>query len=180
MKGEIEAFLRGMNVPEARYTAEKHDPTFHPGRCAASAWAASTSAASARSIRSWPAATALTARFSPRAELHGPAVPAAAGEDLYAAAKVPGRHPRHRRRLRRGRNGRPPCPTASAPQAASCCAAWSCSISTAARASLPARRARPFRLTLRADDRTLTDADSDGVVSAVLAALEKELNAKLR
>ena len=37
-----------------------------------------------------------------------------------------------------------------------------------------------FRLTLRADDRTLTDADSDGVVSAVLAALEKELNAKLR
>ena len=34
MKGEIEAFLRGMNVPEARYTAEKHDPTFHPGRCA--------------------------------------------------------------------------------------------------------------------------------------------------
>lgn len=41
-------------------------------------------------------------------------------------------------------------------------------------------RARPFRLTLRADDRTLTDADSDGVVSAVLAALEKELNAKLR
>ena len=37
-----------------------------------------------------------------------------------------------------------------------------------------------FRLTLRADDRTLTDADSDGVVSAVLAALGKELNAKLR
>ena len=34
MKGEIEAFLRGMNGPEARYTAEKHDPTFHPGRCA--------------------------------------------------------------------------------------------------------------------------------------------------
>ncbi len=66
MKGEIEAFLRGMNVPEARYTAEKHDPTFHPAAAPASAWAASTSAASARSIRSWPAATALTARFLPQ------------------------------------------------------------------------------------------------------------------
>ena len=41
-------------------------------------------------------------------------------------------------------------------------------------------RSVAFRLTLRADDRTLTDADSDGVVSAVLATLEKELNAKLR
>ena len=37
-----------------------------------------------------------------------------------------------------------------------------------------------FSLTLRADDRTLTDADSDGVISAVLSRLENELGAKLR
>ena len=37
-----------------------------------------------------------------------------------------------------------------------------------------------FSLTLRADDRTLTDSDSDGVISAVLAKLESILGAKLR
>ena len=37
-----------------------------------------------------------------------------------------------------------------------------------------------FSLTLRADDRTLTDADSDAEVGAVLAALEAKLGATLR
>ena len=37
-----------------------------------------------------------------------------------------------------------------------------------------------FSLVLRADDRTLTDADSEGVVSKVLAALETKLGAVLR
>ena len=37
-----------------------------------------------------------------------------------------------------------------------------------------------FSLTLRADDRTLTDSDSDGAVSAVMTALETAHGAKLR
>ena len=37
-----------------------------------------------------------------------------------------------------------------------------------------------FSLMLRADDRTLTDTDSDGVISAVLQKLEETLGAKLR
>jgi phenylalanyl-tRNA synthetase beta subunit len=37
-----------------------------------------------------------------------------------------------------------------------------------------------FSLELRADDRTLTDADSEGVVSKVLAALSDKLGATLR
>ena len=37
-----------------------------------------------------------------------------------------------------------------------------------------------FSLELRADDRTLTDADSEGVVSKVLSALAEKLNARLR
>ena len=37
-----------------------------------------------------------------------------------------------------------------------------------------------FSLVLRADDRTLTDADSEGVTSKVLAALEAKLGAVLR
>lgn len=37
-----------------------------------------------------------------------------------------------------------------------------------------------FSLELRADDRTLTDADSEAVVSKVLAALEESLGVTLR
>ena len=42
------------------------------------------------------------------------------------------------------------------------------------------KKSTAFSLTLRADDRTLTDADSDGVIAAVLNALETKLSAKLR
>jgi phenylalanyl-tRNA synthetase beta subunit len=37
-----------------------------------------------------------------------------------------------------------------------------------------------FSLELRADDRTLTDADSEGVMNKVLAALGEKLGAVLR
>ena len=37
-----------------------------------------------------------------------------------------------------------------------------------------------FSLELRADDRTLTDADSEGVVAKVLSALKEKLDAQLR
>ena len=37
-----------------------------------------------------------------------------------------------------------------------------------------------FSLELRADDRTLTDADSEAVTAKVLAALEEQLGATLR
>lgn len=42
------------------------------------------------------------------------------------------------------------------------------------------KKSMAFSLVLRADDRTLTDADSDGVITSVLSALEKKFNAKLR
>lgn len=42
------------------------------------------------------------------------------------------------------------------------------------------KKSMAFSLTLRADDRTLTDADSEGVVQKVLAALEAQLGATLR
>ena len=37
-----------------------------------------------------------------------------------------------------------------------------------------------FSLELRADDRTLTDTDSEGVVTKVLTALKEKLNIQLR
>ena len=45
---------------------------------------------------------------------------------------------------------------------------------------LPGKKSVAFSLELRADDRTLTDEDSAGVVSAVLDGLKKELNVLLR
>ena len=34
IKGELEAILSGLRMPKASYTAEKNNPTYHPGRCA--------------------------------------------------------------------------------------------------------------------------------------------------
>ena len=42
------------------------------------------------------------------------------------------------------------------------------------------KKSMAFSLELRADDRTLTDADSEGVVNKVLAALKEKLDASLR
>ena len=35
IKGELEAIFKGLNMPKASYTAVKDNPSFHPGRCAA-------------------------------------------------------------------------------------------------------------------------------------------------
>jgi phenylalanyl-tRNA synthetase beta chain len=42
------------------------------------------------------------------------------------------------------------------------------------------KKSMAFSLELRADDRTLTDTDSEAVISKVLAALKDQLNATLR
>ena len=42
------------------------------------------------------------------------------------------------------------------------------------------KKSLAFALELRADDRTLTDSDSDGVVKNILAALEEKLGVILR
>lgn len=180
MKGEIEAFLRGMNVPEARYTAEKHDPTFHPGRCArvsvggvdlgcfgqihplvarsygidGEIFAAELNFTALLSLqlpeKTYTPLPKYPAVTRDIAVVCGEAVTVAALSDCIRAAGGKLLRSVELFDIYRGKG------IASGSQSAA------------------------FRLTLRADDRTLTDADSDGVVSAVLAALEKELNAKLR
>ena len=42
------------------------------------------------------------------------------------------------------------------------------------------KKSMAFSLELRADDRTLTDTDSEGVMTKVLAALQEKLGAMLR
>ena len=180
MKGEIEAFLRGMNVPEARYTAEKHDPTFHPGRCArvsvggvdlgcfgqihplvarsygidGEIFAAELNFTALLSLqlpeKTYTPLPKYPAVTRDIAVVCGEAVTVAALSDCIRAAGGKLLRSVELFDIYRGKG------IASGSKSAA------------------------FRLTLRADDRTLTDADSDGVVSAALAALEKELNAKLR
>ena len=180
MKGEIEAFLRGMNVPEARYTAEKHDPTFHPGRCA-------RVSVGGVDLGCFGQIHPLVARsYGIDGEIFAAELNFTALLSLQLPEKTYTPLPKY--------------PAVTRDIAVVCdeavtVAALSDCIRTAGGKLLRSvelfdiyrgkgiasgSKSAAFRLTLRADDRTLTDADSDGVVSAVLAALGKELNAKLR
>ena len=180
MKGEIEAFLRGMNVPEARYTAEKHNPTFHPGRCArVSVGGVDLGCCGqihplvARSYGIDGEIFAAELNFTALLSLQLP-------EKTYTPLP---KYPAVTRDIA------VVCDEAVTVAALSDCirAAGGKLLRSVelfdiyrGKGIASGSKSAAFRLTLRADDRTLTDADSDGVVSAVLAALEKELNAKLR
>ena len=180
MKGEIEAFLRGMNVPEARYTAEKHDPTFHPGRCA-------RVSVGGVDLGCFGQIHPLVARsYGIDGEIFAAELNFAALLSLQLPEKTYTPLPKYPAVTR---DIAVVCDEAVTVAALSDCirAAGGKLLRSVelfdiyrGKGIASGSKSAAFRLTLRADDRTLTDADSDGVVSAVLAALEKELNAKLR
>lgn len=180
MKGEIEAFLRGMNVPEARYTAEKHDPTFHPGRCA-------RVSVGGVDLGCFGQIHPLVARsYGIDGEIFAAELNFTALLSLQLPEKTYTPLPKYPAVTR---DIAVVCGEAVTVAALSDCirAAGGKLLRSVelfdiyrSKGIASGSKSAAFRLTLRADDRTLTDADSDGVVSAVLAALEKELNAKLR
>ena len=180
MKGEIEAFLRGMNVPEARYTAEKHDPTFHPGRCA-------RVSVGGVDLGCFGQIHPLVARsYGIDGEIFAAELNFTALLSLQLPEKTYTPLPKYPAVTR---DIAVVCDEAVTVAALSDCirAAGGKLLRSVelfdiyrGKGIASGAKSAAFRLTLRADDRTLTDADSDGVVSAVLAALEKELNAKLR
>ena len=180
MKGEIEAFLRGMNVPEARYTAEKHDPTFHPGRCA-------RVSVGGVDLGCFGQIHPLVARsYGIDGEIFAAELNFTALLSLQLPEKTYTPLPKYPAVTR---DIAVVCDEAVTVAALSDCirAAGGKLLRSVelfdiyrGKGIASGSKSAAFRLTLRADDRTLTDADSDGVVSAVLATLEKELNAKLR
>ena len=180
MKGEIEAFLRGMNVPKARYTAEKHDPTFHPGRCA-------RVSVGGVDLGCFGQIHPLVARsYGIDGEIFAAELNFTALLSLQLPEKTYTPLPKYPAVTR---DIAVVCDEAVTVAALSDCirAAGGKLLRSVelfdiyrGKGIASGSKSAAFRLTLRADDRTLTDADSDGVVSAVLAALEKELNAKLR
>ena len=180
LKGEIEALFAGLRMKKASYTAEKNNPSYHPGRCA--------------SISIDGEVIGVMGQVHPLvAKNYG------IDSEVYCAelnfTKMLGL--------------RLPDPTFTAlPKypAVSRDLALICSeditvaqveevISASAGKLLrkiqlfdiyrgvgvpEGKKSMAFSLQLRADDRTLTDSDSEKVVSDVLSALKEKLNATLR
>ena len=180
LKGEIEALFAGLRMKKASYTAEKNNPSYHPGRCA--------------SISIDGEVIGVMGQVHPLvAKNYG------IDSEVYCAelnfTKMLGL--------------RLPDPTFTAlPKypAVSRDLALICSeditvaqveevISASAGKLLrkiqlfdiyrgvgvpEGKKSMAFSLQLRADDRTLTDSDSEAVVNNVLAAVKDQLNATLR
>ena len=180
LKGEIEALFAGLRMKKASYTAEKNNPSYHPGRCA--------------SISIDGEVIGVMGQVHPLvAKNYG------IDSEVYCAelnfTKMLGL--------------RQPAPTFTAlPKypAVSRDLALICSeditvaqveevISASAGKLLrkiqlfdiyrgvgvpEGKKSMAFSLQLRADDRTLTDSDSEAVVNNVLAAVKEQLNATLR
>ena len=180
LKGELEAVFSGLRLKSARYTAVKDNPTYHPGRCAK--------------------VTIDGVDVGFMGQIH-PLVAKNYGMDceVYCAeidfmklfdAQLPA--PTY--------IPLPKYPTVYRDLALVCDEAVTVAdvedVITAAAGKLlrgvklfdiyrgtgiPAgKKSLAFSMALRADDRTLTDSDSEAVISKVLAALQEKLGAALR
>ena len=180
LKGELEAVFAGLRMKEARYTAEKNNPSYHPGRCA--------------SISIDGVEIGVMGQVHPLvARNYG------IDSEVYCAelsfTKMLG--------LRLPEPTFAPLPkypAVSRDLALICDEALTVAqvedvISASAGKLLrkiqlfdiyrgvgvpEGKKSMAFSLELRADDRTLTDSDSEKVVSNVLSALKEKLNATLR
>ena len=180
LKGELEAVFAGLRMKKARYTAEKNNPSYHPGRCA--------------SISIDGVEIGVMGQVHPLvAKNYG------IDSEVYCAelsfTKMLGLclpEPTFA--------PLPKYPAVSRDLALICDEALTVAqvedvISASAGKLLrkiqlfdiyrgvgvpEGKKSMAFSLELRADDRTLTDSDSEKVVSNVLSALKEKLNATLR
>ena len=180
LKGEIEAVFAGLRLKKASYTAVKDNPSYHPGRCA--------------SICMDGVEVGVMGQVHPLvAKNYGIDTEVYCAEISFTkllnmllpdATYTP----------------LPKYPTVSRDLALICEEAVTVAqvedVITASAGKLlrkiqlfdiyrgvgvpEGKKSMAFSLELRADDRTLTDADSEGVVNKVLAALKEKLDASLR
>ena len=180
LKGEIEAILKGMNVRPAAYTAVKDNPSYHPGRCA------KLTVDGVEAGVFGQVHPLVAKNYGIDADIYAAELDFTALSNLLAPASTYVPLPKY--------------PAVSRDIAVVCDEALTVAELTACiqkaggkllrevrlfdiyrgKGIEDGKKSTAFSLTLRADDRTLTDADSDGVISAVLQALETELGAKLR
>ena len=180
LKGELEAVLNGMHMPKATYTADKNNPSYHPGRCAQVSVNGEVVGVMGQ------VHPAVAKNYGIDAEVYCAEIDFTklCTMQLPEATYVP----------------LPKYPTVSRDLSILCDEAVTVAevenvISASAGKLLrdvklfdiyrgtgvpEGKKSLAFSLQLRADDRTLTDTDSEAVVTKVLAALKEKLNAELR
>ena len=180
LKGELEAVFTGLRMKKASYTAVKDNPSYHPGRCAA--------------------ITIDSVEIGVMGQVH-PLVAKNYGIDSEVyCAELNFTKMLNLRLPDPTFSPLPKYPTVSRDLALICDEALTVAqVEDAITASAgkllrkiqlfdiyrgvgvpEGKKSMAFSLELRADDRTLTDSDSEQVVSAVLAALKEKLGATLR
>ena len=180
LKGELEAVMKGLRLPKAEYTAVKDNPSYHPGRCA-------SVSINGTVLGYMGQVHPLVAKnYGLDCEVYCAEIDfsKAFGMILPEPTFVP----------------LPKYPAVTRDLSLVCDEAIPVAelekVIVAAGGKLlrnvklfdiyrgkgidEGKKSVAFSLELRADDRTLTDADSEGVVSKVLAALSEKLNAVLR
>ncbi len=180
LKGELEAIFAGMRLHKTSYQAVTNNPSYHPGRCAAIS-------IDGEEVGVMGQVHPLVAQnYGIDAEVYCAEVnfTKLLAHQLPAATYTP----------------LPKYPTVSRDLAIICDEADTVAqveeVITASAGKLlrnirlfdiyrgtgvpEGKKSMAFSLELRADDRTLTDTDSEGVVSKVLAALKEKLGAELR
>ncbi|MGM9602923.1 MAG: phenylalanine--tRNA ligase subunit beta [Faecousia sp.] len=180
LKGELEAILCGLRMPKAAYTAEKNNPSYHPGRCA------KVSIGGVDVGFMGQVHPLVAANYGMDCEVYCCEIDltAMAAMQLPEATYTP----------------LPKYPTVTRDLALICNESITVAqiedVITAAAGKLlrnvrlfdiyrgtgvpEGKKSLAFSLELRADDRTLTDADSEQVTSKVLTALSDKLGAALR
>jgi len=180
LKGELEAVLTGLRVSKPTYTAVKDNPSFHPGRCACVA-------IDGVELGYMGQVHPLVAKnYGIDAEVYCAEISLTKLFDLQKPEATYTPLPKY--------------PTVSRDLALLCDEAVTVAeaenVITAAAGKLlrsirlfdiyrgtgvpEGKKSMAFALELRADDRTLTDADSEGVVAKVLSAVQEKLSATLR
>ena len=180
LKGELEAVFAGLRMKKARYTAEKNNPSYHPGRCASISIDGVEIGVMGQVhplvVRNYGIDSEVYCAELSFTKMLGLRLP----EPTFAPL--------------------PKYPAVSRDLALICDEALTVAqvedvISASAGKLLrkiqlfdiyrgvgvpEGKKSMAFSLELRADDRTLTDSDSEKVVSNVLSALKEKLNATLR
>ena len=180
LKGELEAILNGMRMPKASYTAVKDNPSYHPGRCA-------KVTINGVDVGFMGQVHPLAAKnFGIEAEVYCAEINFTKLFDMQLPEPTYTPLPKY--------------PTVTRDLSVLCDETMTVAevedVMTAAGGKLlrgiqlfdiyrgtgvpEGKKSVSFSLELRADDRTLTDTDSEGVVTKVLKALDEKLGVTLR
>ena len=180
IKGELEAIFKGLNMPKASYVAVKDNPSYHPGRCAA------VSMGDVMLGYIGQVHPLVAKNYGIDVDVYCAEINFSAMFDLRLPDPTFSPLPKYPSVLR---------DISLVCDEAVTVAQIEAVIEKSAGKLLrgvrlfdiyrgvgvaEGKKSMAFSLELRADDRTLTDSDSEGVVSKVLTALKTELNAVLR